>query len=83
MNLAVFFGISNFMFGSAGLNFLSERKYFFKSIFLVGMLSVIITLSLTFFIGVFGAAISFVLSEVMLLILIIKKYNIFKFVTNE
>lgn len=74
MILAVFLGVGNFMLGSAGLNFLGEKKYMMKSIFLAGILSVINCFIFVFNFGSIGAAISFVMAEGVLFILILKKY---------
>lgn len=74
MIFAVFFGVANFMLGSAGLNFLGEKKYMMKSIFLAGILSVINCLIFVFNFGSVGAAISFVMAEGVLFFLIIRKY---------
>lgn len=76
MNVAIYFGVVNFMIGSTGLNFLNEKKYLFKSLFMVGFLSLLISLLLVPIIQEFGVAFSFVFSEFCLLIFIIKKYNI-------
>ncbi len=72
---SVFFGICNFMFGSAGLNYLNEEKYLFRSIFAVGIFSAVICVILSSVLSNIGAAISFTVSEFILLILILKRYN--------
>lgn len=83
MNIVVFFGILNFMLGIASLNYLNEKKYLFKIIFLVGIFNIIFCTILSFFWKEIGAAICFTLSEVFLFIFIAKKYTIFKLNKNR
>lgn len=75
MSVSVFFGISNFMFGSAGLNFLGEKKYFTKSIFLVGIFSVLFSLIFVPLFDYWATAVAFVLSEIILSALIALRYR--------
>ncbi|HTF96229.1 MAG TPA: oligosaccharide flippase family protein [Cellvibrio sp.] len=70
MTTSVFFGISNFMFGSVGLNILGKRKYFALCVLLVGIANLIICTLLSFYLEAWGAAISFILAEVFLFILV-------------
>jgi O-antigen/teichoic acid export membrane protein len=74
MVVAVFFGIANFMFGTAGLNQLGERAYYFRSILTVGLLNIAICASLAALFGSVGASISFALSEILLFALVARKY---------
>lgn len=78
MVVAVFFGVLNFMTGSAGLNFLSEKKYFYKSILFVGILSIILCSIMTPLFQEYGVTLGFVFSEICLFCFIIKKYIITK-----
>ena len=71
---AVLFGIANFMFGTAGLNHLNRRRYYFKSLLAVGILSVMACLIMVYLYGAIGASGSFLFSEVFLLALIVRKY---------
>jgi PST family polysaccharide transporter len=71
---AVLFGIANFMFGTAGLNHLNGRNYYFLSILAVGIISIIMCLSMVYFFGAIGASGSFLFSEVFLFTLISRKY---------
>lgn len=74
MVVAVFFGIGNFMFGTAGLNNLNMRKYYAKSLFIVGILSLFFSMLLVLLFDDFGAAMSFVSGEILLFIFVIRKY---------
>lgn len=74
MIVSVFFGVSNFMFGSVGLNNLGEKKYMASSIFITGILTIVMLFILVNLMNVYGASISFVLSEVILFSLISYKY---------
>jgi len=74
MSLGVFFGISNFMFGTAGLNVLGAKKYLAKSLLFTGVVTLALCVMSTKFVGVYGAAGSFVFGEVMLFTLIMHKY---------
>lgn len=74
MAIAVLFGISNYMFGMAGLNYLNRKKYFAKSIFLTGLLSIVFCVCLVISYSELGAAISFIFSEFFLFILITRAY---------
>lgn len=78
MSASILFGISNFMFGVAGLNHLGEKLYLTKSIFIVGVSNLVYCMILYSVYGVIGSAIAFVFSEVLLFMLIAKKYSVFK-----
>ncbi|HBB95707.1 MAG TPA: hypothetical protein DC054_09985 [Blastocatellia bacterium] len=78
MIVSVFFGITNFMLGTAGLNHLNERFYYFKSIFAAGVFSVLLCLLLVSLYGQVGAAITFVAAEGFLTVLVVRKYIHFK-----
>ncbi len=76
MVISVFFGVINFMTGSAGLNFLNEKKYFYRSILIVGVISILFcSLTIPLF-QEYGVTLSFVLSEICLFCFIIRKYVI-------
>lgn len=74
MSGATFFGVSNFMFGSAGLNALGERRYLLQALIGTGLLNLILTSMLVVLTGVLGAAIGFILAEALLFIAITRKY---------
>ena len=74
MIFATFFGVSNYMYGTLGLNHLGGKKYYAKSIFLTGVLCVAISFLLIRFFLEKGAAVSYVLGEVLLLCFILKVY---------
>lgn len=74
MTIGVFFGVSNFMLGTAGLNNLSSKKYYAKALILTGVVAVSACVIMTSLWGVYGTAISFVLGELTLFILIAIKY---------
>lgn len=75
MAIAVLFGVSNFMFGSAGLNYLNRRGYFARAIFATGVCSVLLCMVLAHFWAERGAAVTFLFSEVFLFILIARAYR--------
>ena len=72
---ATLFGVGNFMFGTAGLNFLNARRYLLAATFLTGIINVIGCFFLARWIGPFGAAFAFTGSEAVLFIMIIAKYG--------
>ena len=74
MSTATFFGVANYMLGSAGLNFLGGRAYLYRSILSVGLISLALCTALSAWLGATGTALSFVVAEVMLLILIVRRY---------
>lgn len=74
MSIGVFFGVANFMLGTAGLNNLNSKKYYATILIVTGVTSVSICLTLTSLWGVYGAATSFVLGELILFTLIVTKY---------
>ena len=74
MSVGVFFGVSNFMLGTAGLNSLNAKRYLAKSLIATGILTLTLCVASTKLIGVYGAATSFVFGEVMLFLLILRRY---------
>lgn len=72
---SVFLGIMNFMFGSAGLNNLNARKYFFYAILATGLINLIVCAVLSHWLGAFGAAMAFAFAEAPLLIMTLWKYR--------
>lgn len=77
MIISIFFGVLNFMYGTLGLNHLMFKKYFAKAIFYTGITSLLCSILLTHFLGVYGTAINFVLAEIILFCLILLKYRLF------
>ncbi|WP_090143107.1 oligosaccharide flippase family protein [Limnohabitans sp. DM1] len=71
---AAFFGIVNFVLGSAGLNFLGHQRYLRNSIVITGVMNIFICLILSKNAGATGAAISFTFAEGVLLLLIFRRY---------
>lgn len=71
---SVFFGVMNFMFGTVGLNHLNAKKYYAYAILITGTVSILSALVVIKLGGVYGAAFSFVLAEIVLSLLILKKY---------
>ncbi len=67
-------GLCNYVFGSLGLNHLSKSKALTISIIFSSLISLIIIVVLTFYLGVIGTAIAFLVSELVLLVMIINKY---------
>lgn len=74
MQPASFFGIINFVLGSAGLNFLGHQRYIRNAIAVTGAMNIINCLILSKAAGATGAAISFSVAECILLFLILHKY---------
>ncbi|KEI35424.1 hypothetical protein FRA_34c06390 [Francisella sp. W12-1067] len=74
MFISVFFGVGNFMFGSIGLSMLGEQKYFVKIIFFSGIFNFMAALFLIHMFSLYGASISYVIAEVALFILVIRRY---------
>ncbi|MGZ8189895.1 MAG: oligosaccharide flippase family protein [Methylococcaceae bacterium] len=74
MVVAVLFGVSNFMFGMAGLNYLNKKGYFTKAIFVTGIFSIFCCVTLVLWFSEVGAALSFIFSEMFLFILVSKTY---------
>jgi O-antigen/teichoic acid export membrane protein len=74
MIAAVFFGVSNYMYGTLGLNHLDKKKYYAKSIFITGLISVSISFIIIKLHNETGAAISFVFAEALLLFFILKSF---------
>lgn len=72
---AMLLGIANFMYGTAGLNALNQRGYFFGAILATGLFSVAACFALAWMFGAVGAAICFVLSEAMLFMLVLGRYR--------
>jgi PST family polysaccharide transporter len=74
MVASVFFGIGNFMLGTAGLNYLQEKAYYFKAILAVGIVNVLLCVALSSRLGGTGAATSFVVAESLLFLLVAGRY---------
>lgn len=73
---AMLLGLANFMFGTAGLNTLNQRGYYFRAILLTGVLSVGICFLLAWRFGAVGAAWCFLFSEGLLFLLVFARYLI-------
>lgn len=71
---SIFFGISNFMYGTVGLNHLNKEKYYVKSILTTGIIGIILSFIFVYFWEEYGAAISFVISELILFIFVFIQY---------
>lgn len=74
MAFSIFFGIPNFMLGSIGLNILRRKEYLTIVVFAVGVFNVIICMLLSTYFGAWGAAISFSLAELVLVLLVCLPY---------
>lgn len=74
MSIGVFFGVANFMLGTAGLNNLNSRKYYATILVVTGVTTVSLCLVLVSLLGVYGAATSFVMGELILFTLISARY---------
>ena len=75
MSVAVLFGISNYMFGTVGLSIIGEHRYYAKSIFRVGIVTLILSIIMSYMFQEFGAAFSFVVGELLLLVFFYSKYR--------
>lgn len=73
--VSVFFGTANFMLGTAGLNALGERAYFFRVILLVGLCNVGLCLALAPLLEGVAASLCFVLSEAALCAMVVRRYR--------
>ncbi len=74
MSPAILFGTANFIFGSIGLNHLNERYYYAKSVIFTGFASIFISFMLIYLFGIHGASVSYLLGEIILFLLIMKKF---------
>ncbi len=74
MSFSILFGIPNFMLGSVGLNVLGYKRYFAGAVLATGLINLTVCYMLSTFFGAIGAAISFVLAEVVLMILVFMAY---------
>ena len=71
---ATVFGLANFMFGSAALNYLGARRYLLFAILGTGIASAAMCLALGARIGAMGGAICFLFSETFLFALILGRF---------
>jgi O-antigen/teichoic acid export membrane protein len=74
MAVSVLFGMANFMLGMGSLIYLGRRRYLAKSILVTGASSVVICVTLVHFFSATGAALTFVLAEMLLLAQILRAY---------
>ncbi|WP_417662478.1 oligosaccharide flippase family protein [Pseudomonas sp.] len=72
--VSVFFGVCNFMFGTAGLNNLGFERYYSLLIVGVGVTSVVVCMMLSSLFGALGAAIAFSLGEFLLFAGVAQRY---------
>jgi PST family polysaccharide transporter len=70
MSPAVFLGVFNFMAGTVGLTYLKAQRFFFHSVLLVGALNLPACFLFSRLFGEPGPALSYVLSELLLSLLI-------------
>lgn len=75
MGIAPILGILNFMFGTFGLNYLNRKLDLMKLRLYSGIFATSLTLLLVYFFKDFGAALSFLIAEIFLLYLTIKKFR--------
>jgi O-antigen/teichoic acid export membrane protein len=71
---ATLVGLANFMFGTAGLNYLHARRYFLGCILVTGIANVGVCFVLSKLFGSLGASISFVGAETLLFGLVMARY---------
>lgn len=71
---ATLFGLANFMFGSAALNYLGERAYLLRSILATGVISALACLVFAPRFGATAAGICFVGSEILLFLFVLLRY---------
>lgn len=76
-------GLANFMYGTAGLNTLNSRGYYFLAILATGVFSVGSCFGLTGRFGAIGAAICFLLAEAALLVLVLARYTGKRFILGN
>ncbi|AEV61671.1 oligosaccharide flippase family protein [Pseudomonas ogarae] len=72
---AVIFGVANAMFGVVGLTLIGAQAYFAITVFSIGASVFLFSLVVSCFFGALGAALAFVLAEMLLLIAFICKYK--------
>lgn len=68
------FGLANFMFGSAALNYLGARRYLLFAILGTGVASVAMCLALAGWLGAMAGAICFLFSEGILFLLVLARF---------
>tara|TARA_R110000868_G_scaffold8205_3_gene42624 strand:- start:212627 stop:213880 length:1254 start_codon:yes stop_codon:yes gene_type:complete len=74
MFVAVFIGVANFMFGTAGLNQLGMKKYYAISMLKTGIITIVSGCILVLLFGGIGAAMNFVVGEALLFLFVVNKY---------
>lgn len=75
MLVVVFFGVSNYMFGTIGMNLIGEHSYYAKAIFIAGIITIVLSIILSSLFNEAGAAFSFVFGELILLSFFLIKYK--------
>jgi len=71
---ATLFGLANFMYGSAGLNYLNARSYQLRSILITGVASAVLCTLLSHIFGVMAAGACFIGAEAFLFVLVLGRY---------
>lgn len=71
----VIFGITTFMFGSAGLNYLGHRRTFFAIILITGTTSAALCFVLAHWIGAYAAALCYAGAEVVSAVLVVCQFH--------
>lgn len=74
MSFSIIFGIGNFMLGSIGLNLLRQQGYFAISVVVAGAFNMALCIGLSSGYGAIGAAVSFVIAEIVLFGMVAAKY---------
>lgn len=75
MSPAIAFGLMNFMYGMVGLNIAGFKKEFAYMVFIIGVCSVMVSIFIVKYMHQYGAAISFLVSEFVLFLLIYRKVS--------
>ena len=75
MSLVIVFGSLNYFFGIIGLVNLGYQKQFTKFVFTAGIISLILSVSLSYFFKDFGASLTMSIVELLLFLMIFKFYN--------
>ncbi len=75
MALSVLPGVGVFMLGIAGLNALGERGYMLRALMIAGMFSLTLNLALVPYFGELASAVCFLVSEILLFVLIVRRYR--------
>ncbi|OYQ39026.1 hypothetical protein CHU94_16565 [Rhodoferax sp. TH121] len=74
MTFAAFAGVANYMLGMVGLSSLGASKFFFRAVLFVGVCNLAMASLAILLFAQLGAAISFVVAEMLLFGLVVTKY---------